>query len=271
MNPYIELIRPNVSLLAIFGLIVGLILVDIPIQLWTLPILTAFLITSSGNVINDYFDFKIDKINKPNRPIPAGKIHRKDALFFYSILVSLGLVISSYISLNFFLLTLLNSILAFIYSKKLKTTLLGNSIDSWLASSVFIAPIFIINGVSLILSSPATMLAIIAFFGNYGREVLKDVEDIKGDKINGAETLPIILGNLKATIFGKALILLTSLLLFLPYIFGFFSGLYLYFAIALFLFSIYILRINDVKKVQKMMKILMFLVIFSFLIALFFG
>jgi geranylgeranylglycerol-phosphate geranylgeranyltransferase len=268
MNPYIEIIRLNICFLAIFGLIVGLLLVKIPINLWIFPILAVFLITASGNVINDYFDYRIDKINRPERPLPAGKISSKEALALYLALASLGLIISFLISFNFFFLALFNSALVFLYSKKLKRTLLGNAVDSWLACSVFIAPLFILSKIKL--SSPATALAIIAFFGNYGREVLKDVEDVKGDKIRGAKTVPIVLGNIKATILGKVLVFVASILLFLPYILGFFSQIYFIFAIFLFLFSLYVIKIENVKKVQKMLKVLMFLVILSFLVSLFF-
>jgi len=267
MNPYLEIIRPNICFLAVLGLIVGLLLEKIPLNLWLLPILVVFLITASGNVINDYFDYNIDKINKPERPLPSGRISRKNALVLYALLSFSGLVASVWISFNFFLLALFNSGLVFLYSKKLKKTPLGNGADSWLACSVFIAPIFIQN--KIVLYSPTIVLAAIAFLGNYGREVLKDVEDIKGDKINNARTLPILLGSLKATIIGKTIILVASFLLFLPYILGFFSELYLIFSFILFLFSLWIIRIEDAKKVQKMLKILMFLVIISFLVSLF--
>lgn len=267
MNPYLEIIRPNICFLAILGLIVGLLLEKIPPPLWLLPILAVFLITASGNVINDYFDYEIDKINKPERPLPSGRISRKNAFILYALLSFLGLLASLQISINFFFLALFNSGLVFLYSKKLKKTLLGNGVDSWLACSVFIAPIFIQN--KLIFYSPATVLAGIAFLGNYGREVLKDVEDVKGDKIHNAKTLPILLGSRKATIIGKIIILVASLLLFLPYILGFFSELYLIFSFILFLFLIRIVRIKEIKKVQRMLKILMFLVIISFLISFF--
>jgi len=267
MNPYLEIIRPNICFLAIFGLIVGLLLVKIPVNLWLWPILAVFLITASGNVINDYYDYNIDKINRPKRPIPSGRISSRNALILYFLLSFFGLVISFLVSFNFFILSIFNSALVFLYSKKLKRTVFGNAVDSWLACSVFVAPVFISD--KLVLNSPATILAIIAFLGNYGREVLKDVEDIKGDEINGAKTLPIVLGNLKAIIIGKIIIFATSLLFFMPYLLGFFSELYLTLSLFLFLFSLYIIKIENVEKVQKMLKVLMFLVIFSFLVSLF--
>ena len=74
MNPYIEILRPGN---AIMGAIV-VVLVAIIDKTFSLPILLAtlavFFETSAGNVINDYFDYQIDLINKPERPIPSGRI-----------------------------------------------------------------------------------------------------------------------------------------------------------------------------------------------------
>ncbi len=164
MNPYLKLIRPSVCLLSIFGLIVGLLLVGIPFELWILPVLGVFLFSASGNTINDFFDFEIDKINKPERPLPSGKISKKITIGFYLSLALVGLVISFFVSLNFFILALLNSILIFMYSRKFKKTLLGNPVDSWLACSVFLAPVLIFGGFTELLTSTTTILAIIAFF-----------------------------------------------------------------------------------------------------------
>ncbi len=271
MNPYIELVRPNICLLSVFGLIVGLLLVEIPLNLWILPVLSIFLISASGNIINDYFDFGIDKINKPERPLPSGRVSKKMALIFYLKLAFLGLFISFFVSLNFFFLALLNSFLVFTYSLKFKKTLGGNFVDSWLACSVFIAPVLIFGGLAELASSSVTILALISFFGNYGREILKDVEDIKGDKLKKARTLPIVFGKNKATIFGKLFIFIGSVFLFVPYFLGVFGLIYLVLAILCFSLCIYILTIKDVKVAQKMIKVVMFIVIFSFLISLVLG
>ncbi len=270
MNPYLKLIRPSVCLLSIFGLIVGLLLVGIPFELWILPVLGIFLFSASGNTINDFFDFEIDKINKPERPLPSGKISKKITIGFYLSLALVGLVISFFVSLNFFILALLNSILIFMYSRKFKKTLLGNPVDSWLACSVFLAPVLISGGLTELLTSTTTILAIIAFFGNYGREILKDVEDIKGDKIIRARTLPIVFGEFKATILGKILMIVGSVFLFLPFFFKGFGLIYLVLAILCFFICLSILTVRDVKVAQKLIKVVMFLVIFSFLTSLFF-
>lgn len=79
MNPYVEIIRPGNVIMAIIAVILVAILaksVDIPI---ILAMLAVFFAMSAGNVINDYFDYKIDLINKPQRPIPSGRISLDNA------------------------------------------------------------------------------------------------------------------------------------------------------------------------------------------------
>lgn len=77
MNPYIEILRPGNALMSAVAIILVAIIdktISMPV---ILAILTVFFETSAGNVINDYFDYEIDLVNKPQRAIPSGKISLK--------------------------------------------------------------------------------------------------------------------------------------------------------------------------------------------------
>ncbi len=79
MNVYLEITRPTNALMAAVAVLLMAIInfnYGIPIILGFITVLFA---TSGGNVINDFFDYKIDKINKPQRPIPSGRISLKNA------------------------------------------------------------------------------------------------------------------------------------------------------------------------------------------------
>ena len=79
MNPYIEILRPGNVIMAMIAIVLVAIVshtISIPIILAILAVLFEI---SAGNVINDYFDYKIDLINKPERPIPSGRIKLKTA------------------------------------------------------------------------------------------------------------------------------------------------------------------------------------------------
>ena len=68
MNPYIEILRPGNVIMAVIAIVLVAIVghtVSLPI---ILAMLAVFFEISAGNVINDYFDYKIDLINKPHRP-----------------------------------------------------------------------------------------------------------------------------------------------------------------------------------------------------------
>ena len=71
MNPYIEILRPGNALMGAIAIILIAIIdksFNIPL---ILAMLAVFFETAAGNVINDYFDYNIDLINKPERPIPS--------------------------------------------------------------------------------------------------------------------------------------------------------------------------------------------------------
>lgn len=268
MNPYLELVRPSVCILAFFGILTGLLVVGVPSDYWLFPIAAAVIICASGNVINDYFDIEIDKVNKPGRALPSGRVPVERAQLFYVLLATSGLIISSFVSINFFVLAIINILIAFYYAYKLKRTLGGNFFDTYLASSLFVAPVLISSNFTGIFYSPAFIVALIPFFANYGREILKDVEDMEGDKRVHAKTVPLVFGKKKAILLGKIMIFIGSSLLFLPWLFKIFPEVYFIFAVFLFGFTLAVLRVGDIEKIQKIVKVIMFLVILSFIVSI---
>ncbi|MBI4418655.1 MAG: geranylgeranylglycerol-phosphate geranylgeranyltransferase [Ignavibacteriales bacterium] len=145
------------------------------------------LIGGAANAINDYFDVDIDRVNKPNRPLPRKSLTPRAAFLLWFSCSVVG------ISLNLFLhspaLEISVSAVAglFVYSAVLKRTmLLGNVLVAVMTALAFI------YGAS-VAGSPerAFFPALFAFLLNLGREVLKDIEDMRGDRLGNAGTLPI--------------------------------------------------------------------------------
>ena len=81
MNPYIEILRPNNALMALIAVILMAIIGKTYSIEIILGAVSVFIATGAGNTINDYYDYEIDMINKPDRPIPSGKIKLKHALY----------------------------------------------------------------------------------------------------------------------------------------------------------------------------------------------
>lgn len=158
-----------------------------PIHKLLLACFSGAFITIAANSINDYYDIEIDKINRPNRPLPGGLLTPGNALFFSISCFSLGIFLSFFINHTAIVISFIFSISLFFYSFIFKrTVLLGNFIVS-----LSTACAFIYGGLAVNRLGQSLFPALFAFLMHFGREIIKDMEDAEGDKINNAQTLPI--------------------------------------------------------------------------------
>ncbi|WP_268036460.1 geranylgeranylglycerol-phosphate geranylgeranyltransferase [Algoriphagus sp. PAP.12] len=176
-----------------------------------LLILATVMITAAGYMINDYYDVKIDYVNKPHEVVVGKGIKRRVVIVLHSILnfsaIALGLIVSPKIGLiNFFAAFLL-----WFYSNRLKREpFIGNLTVAFLTGlSVYIIAFYFQKNELLVLT-----YAIFAFFLNLIREIIKDIEDRHGDRKHGCRTLPIVIGfrKTKQVIFGIATLFVISIL-----------------------------------------------------------
>lgn len=230
-NAYIKITRPINIIFTFIVVLVSIFICSKEFAFTTIVFiasLTAALVAAGGNIINDYFDAEIDEINKPNRPIPSGSISKKNAVIYYLSLTIIALAISSFISTNAFAVVIITSLTLFFYSKYLKAIpLLGN-----IAVAFCTALAFLFGGIIAENIEVSIIPAIFAFLINLIREVLKDVEDIDGDRKLGLNTFPIKYGIDKT----KILLATISIFLILSTFYPYFTMLYKieYFIIALF-------------------------------------
>lgn len=159
-------------------------------SLWLLILSTVY-IAAGGYIINDYFDIKIDLINKPERVIIGRFLRRRVAMGVHQVLNVLGCLIGLYLSRWVFLVDVLSVTLLWFYSAKFKRQpLVGNIIVSLLTALSLIV-------LAVYYRQHTEMLLIYAFF-SFGlsliREIIKDMQDIRGDARFGCRTLPIIWG-----------------------------------------------------------------------------
>jgi geranylgeranylglycerol-phosphate geranylgeranyltransferase len=154
------------------------------------------LITAAGNVINDYYDVEIDRVNRPDRPIPSMQVSLPAARAYAVILFLWGILVCLFINDLCIAIAVFNSLLLILYAARLKRTpLVGNITVSYLAASMFLFG-GALEGLQGILH--VIPFAVMTFFAMMARELLKDGEDIEGDKASGAVTMPIRYG-MKAT------------------------------------------------------------------------
>ncbi|WP_405269977.1 UbiA family prenyltransferase [Methanobrevibacter sp.] len=275
MNPYIEILRPGNALMGA----ISIILVALIDKTFSIPIILAmiavFFETAAGNVINDYFDYNIDLINKPDRPIPSGRISLKNGRNYAYFLFIAGTIcgfLISYLTNNWipFGIVIIADIILYLYAYKLKTTpLIGNLTVGFMTGFGFVFGGFSINNPSIVTTS--ILLGFFAFVMTTAREIVKDIEDIEGDKADGAKTLPILIGEKKPAILAAVLIIIDSALCPLLYYYHIFGILYLVviaIAVILFLYcAISILKSQEKEtatKVSKYLKIGMLIAFVAF-------
>ncbi len=271
MNSYLELLRPYNGILAVLGIVIGSIVAGSFAAVGAIAIVLAlavsFMINGAGNAINDYFDYKIDQVNRPKRPIPSDRIKRNSVAVYFILLIAVSLALSYYVSANFFYIALVNSIVSLIYSWKLKgTPLIGNIAVSWLAASTFIAGALISYTFQSV-PMAIMILASMAFLGSLSREIVKDVEDVKGDREFGAKTLPVAVGEKPAKIFASIVLLLGILSLLLPVYIGLFNIFYYIGMVPAVLVCLAaIAYMKKPHKSQKLMKYAMYFVFLGFVL-----
>ncbi len=150
------------------------------------------LVTAAGNVINDYFDVGIDRVNRPDRPIPSGQVRLPAARAYAITLFLAGILVCLLTNPLCIAIALFNSLLLIAYAARLKRTpLFGNITVSYLAGSMFLfgGALDGLQGLFHVLP-----FAVMTFFAMLARELVKDAEDVYGDLANGAVTVPIRFG-----------------------------------------------------------------------------
>ena len=173
------------------------------------------LITAAGNVINDFFDAEIDAINRPDRPIPSGAVSRGAARGFAVMLFLAGILVSFFTNPLCIGIAIFNVLLLIAYAAKLKSTpLIGNIVVAYISASIFLFG-GALNGLDgLVRIIP---IAAITFFAILSRELLKDAEDVEGDRAGGADTVPIRIGIKKTSEFALITTVLAVAASFIPY------------------------------------------------------
>lgn len=186
--------------------------------------LSAALIAAGGNVFNDYCDRELDKLQKPHRPLPAGKISESMALIWSGTLSAIGLFVALLITGKAVLIASWALVLLFFYSWKLKAKpLIGNLTVAFIAGLAFVY-----GGVAVRSTGAAVWAGILALLFHLVREIIKDIEDRSGDAEAGAQTFVVRYGLMGGRIAAAVVGLLLICVLPLPHLAGPFRLPYLY-------------------------------------------
>jgi geranylgeranylglycerol-phosphate geranylgeranyltransferase len=267
MNAYLEILRPGNAIMAVIAIFLMAIISGKFTMEALLAAVVVFLVTGAGNSINDYFDHKIDAINKPERPIPSGRISLKTAGIYSISLFVVGILIAFYVNWLLGIIAFLSSLLMVYYARDLKTKgLIGNLSISFLTGLCFV-----FGGIAVGQIMVSVYLGFYAFLMTMAREIVKDMEDVEGDREEGATTIPIVYGKRTSSRVAAFFMLMASLTSPILYFLGIFNLLYLLIlllAIVVFISgAVSILRdqsLENNRKISKRIKIGMGIVFVAF-------
>ncbi len=206
-----------------------------------LLVFSTILIAAGGNIINDYFDVKADRINKPEKLIITRHIKRRWAIVTHWSFNGIAFFIAIYLSVKYqtlwlVFIHLLSINILWFYSMLFKRkVMLGNLLIALLTGLVplLVVIFFKVSNWHNPIYSPfdptswsteidftlVYYLAFFAFVQNLAREILKDIEDMKGDELIYVKSLPMAIG------VEKSFVVVKLLLLVFP-TFAFFTGVY---------------------------------------------
>ncbi len=220
-----RIIRPHNCLIGGLSVLIAALVAGVmaPWQHVFYAIFSSMLITAGANTINDWYDFEIDRINRPGRVLPAGLLPRRLALALAAILFVCGIIFSIFINFYAVMITSFSSIILVLYSAVLKGRVLwGNLAVSFISGLAFIFGALAAGSIS-----NGVVPALLAFQFHLGREIIKDMEDVVGDAGLGARTLAVVYGDQVAKYTAIAVFCFLVAFTFVPYFLQIYSALYL--------------------------------------------
>jgi 4-hydroxybenzoate polyprenyltransferase len=225
LKKVLELIRfPNLVIIALCQVLVQVCLLQpaVPVrqilatERFYLLLLATFCVAAAGYVINDYYDIKIDAINKPRRQVVGKSVNRRQAMMAHLLLSGIGVLVGCLLGWQVGLINLGATLLLWGYSARLKSYFLVGNLTIGLLSAlmVLVVPVHYGSG-----NTAVWAYALFSFLISLVRELIKDMEDVKGDASFDRRTLPIVLGipATKWVIYGILTLFFATVLLAMVY------------------------------------------------------
>jgi geranylgeranylglycerol-phosphate geranylgeranyltransferase len=228
LRSYSGLVKPELPLAAGVCVVAGQVLVlgdFAAIETTILGFLVGFFLSGSAMISNDYFDLEVDRVNRPDRPLPSGRVTVREVWALTIAFGFFGLLSAAYIGITPLVMALIIWIIGQAYNWKGKESgLAGNMMVSSSVASTFIFGGISVDGTT---NGLVWTFAGLAFFFDLGEEILGGIMDVSGDEIRGSRSLIRTRGRdfaLKSSGLAFSAFILLSLI---PYLAGWLGSSYL--------------------------------------------
>ena len=261
----IELTRPvnavAAGVLTFIGAFVGG--GHLTVHAW-IAVVATILATGAGNGVNDYIDRDIDAVNVPDRPLPRGAISPRWALWQSGLFMLAAVLLALALPVAAIAIAIINLLALITYTSVFKGLPgVGNAVVAFLVGSTFLFGGAAVGGIEA-----TGVLFLLATLATLGREIIKDVEDVTGDRMEGLHTLPIAVGERWALTVAAGCLIAATVASPLPYVLGIFGIWYLVAvapAILSMLFGV-VRSFRDPGAGQRLIKLGMFVAVVAFVV-----
>jgi geranylgeranylglycerol-phosphate geranylgeranyltransferase len=222
---HIAILRPHNMLASALAVVAGNVIArgNGGAFLVTTAVLAA-LVTGAGNILNDCFDLAVDRINKPGRPLPSGRITPRAAIAWYMIIsVAVTTACAMLVPRDVGTLIIGWQVALACYARWCKRWLIvGNIVVAAISASAFLAGALVAHN-----PTAAVIPGLIAFFFVVCREIVKGAEDVEGDRTGNVRTLAVVMGAPRAGNVAGVLMLILAALLPVPALIDHYGAAYL--------------------------------------------
>jgi len=216
---YLSLFRVGNCVMAALGMLLAAIisagLDAVEPHLWDIVVSVIIVVsfTGAGNAMNDYFDRETDRIAHPRRPLPMGRVTPSGTILASGVLFLVACALSFLVGWWSVIIVLTSAFVMISYELALKREgLAGNFAISWLTGALFL-----FGGASVDRMDVAWILCALAFLATMGREIVKDIQDVRGDSTS-RRTLPMRIGERDAGVVASGFFVSAVALSPIPYV-----------------------------------------------------
>ncbi len=267
----IQLFRPELPFAAGVCVVLGEIIAlegFPPMRELLLGFICGFFLSGSALTLNDYFDIEVDKINTPQRPIPAGLLTPSEAIWLTGIATLIGLTTALLMGPLAFVLGIVFWGIGVLYNWRYKAYgLWGN-----LMVAASVGTTFLLGGIAMgqPLNKVVWFFGLIAFLIDLAEEIAGDAMDMEGDRKRRSKSIALTLGRDMALRITALLFVLVALLSYVPFVLGWMEVSYLLLVcainIAVIFFTIRLLKSQTSEEGRSAMRGIYLSILFGILI-----